>query len=686
MPHFQINIRRETLHFKQPAGTSRGVYRDRRFWYVELRGNDGRRPLFGIGECAPLTQLSCDDVPHYEVVLHEACHALAENGEIPRARLMQYPSILMGLETAVMSYDACRKTGNPFHLFDTPFARGEAGIAINGLVWMGTYDEMYRRMEEKTGDGFRCMKLKIGAIDFERELDLLRVLRRRYDRRQLEIRVDANGAFSPEEAMNRLTRLAEFDLHSIEQPIRQGQWETMADLCQRSPIPIALDEELIGVNSTAERQRLLDTIRPRYIILKPTLHGGFSGADEWIALADERGIGHWATSALESNVGLNAIAQWCSSHYPPESASPQGLGTGQLFTTNYDRIALNVKNGHLWAGDAETRKFQQKIRDFIAEWDGDTSTIEVNTSGSTGKPRSLWVEKAAMERSAQKTLRFLRLKKGDTALLCLPIEYIAGKMMVVRALVGQLRLLIATPDSHPLRRAVVPPDFIAVTPMQALISLQSREEQEMFRSIPRIIIGGGGISEELLSAVQSCKGEVYGTYGMTETLSHIAMRRLNGASADEYHTPLEGVRLTLDHDHCLMIEAPDVCKEKLKTNDLAEILPDGRFRILGRKDNVICSGGLKFQIEELESKLSSLPCRFLLTAVPDTLLGESLTLLHEPTDADLRRLCRELLGRHEQPRRFFRVDSLPFTKTGKPARQEAKNLAIALLECQFKEK
>lgn len=678
--HFQINIRPETLRFKQPAGTSRGIYRERKLWYVELRGNDGNRPLCGIGECAPLMQLSCDDMSRYDDVLKKACEALTATGEIPRQMLTNFPSILMGLETALLSYEACKATGDPFRLFDTPFSRGEDSLVINGLVWMGNFKEMLQRMEEKLAAGFRCVKLKIGAIDFEQELDLLRKLRQNHSNRHLEIRVDANGAFAVREAMERLQRLAEFDLHSIEQPIRQGQWESMAELCRTSPIPIALDEELIGVNTTQERVDLLDTIRPQYIILKPTLHGGFSGADEWISLAEERRIGHWATSALESNVGLNAIAQWCSRRYASLPSLPQGLGTGQLFETNHRSVSLHPEGDCLWAGDRERRDFEGKVKAFISDWHSEASTMKVKTSGSTGMPKTIVVEKKNMAAGAEKTLKYLRLKEGDTALLCLPIDYIAGKMMVVRALLGKLRLLLATPDTHPLRGLICPPMFLAVTPMQALVSLRTDGERELFHATPRIIIGGGSVSRELIEAVGACRGEVYSTYGMTETLSHIALRRLNGASPEEYYTPLTGVRVALDSNGCLTVEAPDVCPKRLVTNDLAELLPDGRFRILGRKDNVICSGGLKFQVEELEAKLSSLPCRFLLTAVPDTVLGDALTMLHEPTAADLPSICRSLLGRYEVPRKYFSVDRLPFTETGKPARLQARQLAMRLAE------
>lgn len=681
MTSLQVSLHPATLTFKQPAGTSRGIYRERKLWYIELR--DTQAPsLIGLGECAPLPKLSCDDVPDYEAVLQETACFVQKYGFIPFEALRDYPSILMGFETAFRSFEACRTTGSPFLLHDTSFSRGEVGITINGLVWMGSFEEMFVRMKEKLAAGFRCIKLKIGAIDFERELALLRSLRQRYSPQELEIRVDANGAFSAAMAMEYLCRLAPYELHSIEQPIAAGQWEEMAKLCRETPIPIALDEELIGVNSPSEKMRLLNTIRPQYIILKPSLHGGFSGSDEWIALAKERGISYWVTSALESNIGLNAIAQWCATHLATATEMPllpQGLGTGQLFENNHEGIMLSVEGEKLWFGTPEERAFRQEVERFQDEWYSPRTTITVHTSGSTGKPQPLVVEKKKMAVSAGMTLDFLRLQKGDTALLCLPLQFIAGKMMVIRAILGKLKLISVCPSSHPLRQVIVPPTFLAVTPMQALNSLREAREHAIFKQIPRVIIGGGSISEELLSALQDCEGEVYSTYGMTETLSHIAMRRLNGDEASAAYTPLPNVHIRLNSKGCLVIEAPAVCDEVLETNDRAEIYPDGTFRILGRIDNVVCSGGIKLQIEELESRLASLPFRCMLTAVPDPILGEALTLLHEPTTDDVTGYCLTLFASHERPRHVFAVETIPITETGKPARAIARTLAQQIL-------
>ncbi|WP_336616562.1 o-succinylbenzoate synthase [Bacteroides acidifaciens] len=335
----KIQITPRLLHFKQPAGTSRGTYTTRKIWYLHLTSSDfpGR---VGIGECAPLPGLSCDDLPDYEDILEDACREVErQGGKVDVDALRKYPSILFGLETAVRHYNA-----GGWAMWNSAFSRGEAGIPINGLIWMGDYNQMLTQIETKMKTGFRCIKLKIGAINFEEELALLRHIRARFSSKEIELRVDANGAFSPADAMDKLKRLSELDLHSIEQPIRAGQWEEMARLASESPLPIALDEELIGCNTPEEKRKLLADIHPQYIIIKPSLHGGFTGGNEWIDEAEEQQIGWWITSALESNIGLNAIAQWCATFDNP---LPQGLGTGQLFTDNVE-MPLEIRKDCLW--------------------------------------------------------------------------------------------------------------------------------------------------------------------------------------------------------------------------------------------------------------------------------------------------------------------------------------------------
>ena len=369
----KISIIPRTLHFKQPAGTSRGVYTTRHSYYLTLT-SDEIPGVEGVGECATLPDLSCDAKPEYAVTLRQVCQMVEQMGRIPYDMIRAYPSITFGLETAFASFfDAAKKfleivpaegasssemlkqkgvsvpagMENLVDLYDSPFGRGEEGITINGLVWMGTYEEMLARLEEKLQAGFHCVKQKIGAIDFFKELDLIKRIRDVYTREQVELRVDANGGFLPENAMSQLEALAKYDIHSIEQPIKQHQWPKMAQLCRETPLPIALDEELIGVNVRSMKEALLDTIRPQYIILKPSLHGGIYGCNEWIQLADQRGIGSWITSALESNIGLNAIAHYAAKVYGPNVEMPQGLGTGQLFTDNIP-MPLEIRGDKLF--------------------------------------------------------------------------------------------------------------------------------------------------------------------------------------------------------------------------------------------------------------------------------------------------------------------------------------------------
>lgn len=371
---YKIEISERTLHFKQPAGTSRGVYTTRHSYYLTLT-SDELPGIEGVGECATLPDLSCDAKPEYEMTLRQVCQMVEQMGRIPYDMIRAYPSITFGLETAFASFfDAAKKfleivptegassssemlkqkgvsvpagMENLTELFDSPFDRGEEGITINGLVWMGTYEEMLARLEEKLQAGFHCVKLKIGAIDFFKELDLIKRIRDVYTKEQVELRVDANGGFLPENAMSQLEALAKYDIHSIEQPIKQHQWPKMAQLCRETPLPIALDEELIGVNVRSMKQALLDTIRPQYIILKPSLHGGIYGCNEWIELANQRGIGSWITSALESNIGLNAIAHYAAKVYGSNVKMPQGLGTGQLFTDNIP-MPLEIRGDKLF--------------------------------------------------------------------------------------------------------------------------------------------------------------------------------------------------------------------------------------------------------------------------------------------------------------------------------------------------
>ena len=323
-----------TLNFKRPSGTSRGVLNTKETYFIEVFEDDKK----GIGECALFRGLSFDDDDDYEAALEWTCRNINLSIDDLREELVNHPSIIFGVEQALLNL----QHQNEFY-FPSEFTEGKDSIKINGLIWMGTSDYMKEQLEEKLSKGFSCIKLKIG-VDWNAEKQILKSLREQFPNDKIELRVDANGAFSPEQAKIVLQELAELHIHSIEQPIQAGNWKAMAELCHSTPTPIALDEELIGVLNYESKKTLIKEINPQYIILKPALVGGFSGSDEWIQLAEQNNIGWWITSALESNIGLNAIAQYT---YTKNNPMPQGLGTGGLFTNNFE-TNLHLEGERLW--------------------------------------------------------------------------------------------------------------------------------------------------------------------------------------------------------------------------------------------------------------------------------------------------------------------------------------------------
>lgn len=329
----KASYKKYILNFKRPSGTSRGILTEKETWFLILEEN-GKT---GIGECGILRTLSVDDRPDYEEKLKWVCENIHLGKDKLWDALIEFPSIQFGVEMAFLSL----ASKSPFELFPSEFTEGKKSMEINGLVWMGEQAFMKQQIEEKLAQGFRCIKLKIGAIDFQKELELLSFIRQNFDEKTIEIRLDANGAFALNEALVKLKQLSGYKLHSIEQPIKSGNLNSMSELCKKTPFPIALDEELIGVFGLKNKEQLLEKIKPQYIILKPSLVGGFKGTLEWISLAEKLNIGWWITSALESNVGLNAITQFT---YTLNSKLPQGLGTGGLYTNNFD-CPLYIENG-----------------------------------------------------------------------------------------------------------------------------------------------------------------------------------------------------------------------------------------------------------------------------------------------------------------------------------------------------
>jgi len=340
------------LDFKRPSGTSRGILTKKEAWFVYV-WDDKNPTVKGIGECSIIRGLSPDDRDNYQDKIQETCDNINQIESFLYDELVEWPSIYFGFEMALTDL----ANGGKRLLFHSDFTEDEAKIPINGLVWMGDKAYMQEQVQEKIDTGFNCIKLKIGAINFQEELEILKSIREKFNSDQIEIRVDANGAFHPDEAMEKLKALSEFNIHSIEQPIKAGNWEAMAMLCKETPLPIALDEELIGIYHIEEKINLIKQIKPQYIILKPSLVGGFKGSQEWIDIAEKEGIPWWMTSALESNIGLNAIAQWA---YTLNNPMPQGLGTGQLFTNNIES-PLEVTEGHLIYNQSKNWEVNEKL-------------------------------------------------------------------------------------------------------------------------------------------------------------------------------------------------------------------------------------------------------------------------------------------------------------------------------------
>ena len=338
-----LSYKKYTFNFKNPSGTSRGTLTTKVSYFIILKEEDSN--LKGIGECGLLKGLSIDDRPDYEEKLQWLASNISKDKEWLFDELINYPSIFFGLEQAFLSLEAQKKIGDPFILFPSKFTQSLSSIEINGLIWMGSIDFMKAQLKEKLAKEFSCIKIKISSKGFDQEFELLKMIRK--ENPSIQLRVDANGAFSKEEALKRLTLLSSLDIHSIEQPIAPKQQKALKELCEKSPLPIALDEELIGVISKKEKQILLDEISPQYIILKPSLVGGIKGSQEWIDLAKERKIGWWVTSLLEGNIGLNAIAQWTYAlleNNPDTPEKIQGLGTGELYTHNIASSLIMKKN------------------------------------------------------------------------------------------------------------------------------------------------------------------------------------------------------------------------------------------------------------------------------------------------------------------------------------------------------
>lgn len=466
-----------------------------------------------------------------------------------------------------------------------------------------------------------------------------------------------------------------------------------------------MDEELIGVHTLKNRAALLDTIKPAYLVLKPSLHGGFEGCQTWIRLAEERQIGWWVTSALESNIGLSAIAHWCATLNNPLH---QGLGTGSLYANNTESdlyiegeklrvhpvepaVSAHPTNDFLLNGQRFSWLQLQRaypneacprsdhmdaLMAFLTEWFNDAPTLVLFTSGSTGKPSRLTIHKSRVIHSAKQTLQRFNLNPGDDCLLCLPLEYIAAKMMVIRALVGGLNLWLRPADGHPFKASDQAFRFVPLVPLQVYNSVHNPVEKAVLERCETILIGGAPLAPELEEALQGLNTAVYASYGMAETLSHIALRRVNGKEGSSWFSPLSGVHLRLNAESCLLVEAPLLCEKPIETQDVAEMDAAGRFRILGRLDNLINTGGKKILAEELENRLTAyIKQPFAVTKQPDTKLGHRLVLVTEgPFDLTGLRAVEPAWMR---PRTHIAVGTLPRTNSGKIDRRALEQLVTA---------
>ncbi|TVQ44784.1 MAG: hypothetical protein EA362_09475 [Saprospirales bacterium] len=622
-----------TLKFKVPAGTSRGYLYNRLSWYMVIQ--DTKQPaIFGIGDCGLIPGLSIDPVDS----LDEKLNWLCDNIHLPlnelRKKLKSYPALIFAVETALWDL----QNGGKRKVFKTDFSNKEnpMRIPINGLIWMGEPDYMIKQIGEKIDDGFNVLKLKVGALDFQKELNVLQHIRSHYKEKDLEIRLDANGAFSPDEALKKLEALSPFSIQSIEQPIKPDQHSKLTNIIKRSPIPIALDEELIGKHINTDKHQMLSVLKPHYIILKPSLLGGFYHTQEWITSAEKLDIKWWITSALESNIGLNAIAQFCSTFDNP---LPQGLGTGQLYTNNINS-PLTIEKGHIfshpnkkWRIDFSKlakeqlwfkpikiegktyipidfsqeknlpKGLDQNLFHFLQKWYDSKLHITFKTSGSTGKPKTIRLIKKMMLNSAERTNDYFKIREGGNALLCLSTEHIAGAMMVVRAIAGKLNLIIADHFGSPLVNIDKQIEFTAMVPTQVVNSLQQKTTANRLLRIEKTIIGGAPLEEKYLPVLMKTLGRIWTTYGMTETISHVAAAPLINDKI--VYEVLPGVELWTNKSGKLIISDNCTGIKKIETNDIVHLIDKRHFIWKGRAGQVINRAGYKISPDEIIKKLKT---------------------------------------------------------------------------------
>tara|TARA_Y100000589_G_C27197201_1_gene647406 strand:+ start:680 stop:3292 length:2613 start_codon:yes stop_codon:yes gene_type:complete len=666
-----IEVISRPLSFKKPAKTSRDTLLEKPCYLLKATTSDGKTAW---GECSLIPGLSHESEEQAVAELNRIAKGSTLNlGDIP----LELPSVRFAVEMLIQKLSGEQT--------ETPFIQGEDGLETNGLVWMADAEGMLEQVKELKSKGFKTIKLKIGALNFEKELEILREVRLICPFPEYTLRLDANGAWE-EDALDKLSQLEKFKIHSVEQPVSAGQLELMADVCAKSPIRIALDEELIGIFTEAGMVNVLDSAKPQFIILKPSLIGGLAMSEKWITLAEERGIGWWSTSALESNIGLQAIADWTSvmmiKHSMFEGVS--GLGTGSLFENNiggelvinrgqtkYTSFPTLEVDGRKWALDPEGSKafkeddmrpsWTDGLADFLDFWNNTIDPLECMTSGSTGEPKLILHSRESVVHSATQTIEYFNLNKGDRILHALPMNFIAGKMMLVRALVGGLDVVAIDPRLKCSWFGRV--DFAALTPHQ-YTKLTRQIEGD-------ILLGGAPIT------IPISKPNVYEGFGMTETITHVALRKIG----DETFEALPGVSFKITDIGNLVITDPNRGIKELITDDIVDLVSSTRFSWIGRDSDIINSGGIKFNPIILEKKLDGIfECDLAIYGIPNSELGTSIELrldISEPSESQLTKIVSQVSGvlKGVESPRSYKFGPIERNSAGKILRKQmAQNL------------
>lgn len=642
----KFSFKKLSLPFLKPAATSAGAYYNRETWYIfwEDRG------FTAIGECAPLPHLSTENHEEIEKELRKLQKYIEDGGKDWRPQIKPVSSVIFGMEMAEQALLQRRA----YSFFPSTFTEQQKPLSINGLIWMASYREMLDQVEKKITEGWKCIKLKIGAIDFEEEIKLISGIRERFPVSELELRVDANGAFSATQVLPKLERLAPYGLHSIEQPVKPGQWQLMADCVKAGLVPVALDEELIPLRSEEERRALLEKVKPDYIVLKPSLIGGYSSAESWLDLASEHRCGSWVTSSLESNIGLLALAQWTATQ---DITGYQGLGTGKLLAQNFPIPAfvqagtLSMVNTELWSEPYEL------LVDYLCP----QKKVRFYTSGSTGEPREIIADKSAVAYSCQETNKATGMEPGSSMLVALPMRYVAAKMQILRAWESAFQLSIIEPCADPLSKLKASVDITSLVPYQLQNSIMSGS----ITFVKKILVGGSRLNQTLDSEILKHNTLVWETYGMTETYSNIALREIGPGSRFKL---VGDVIIATNAEGCLVISSKLRKISNLETRDLVNLHVDGSFTIQGRIDKIINSGGIKVNPREIEKLLEPqlFEKRYFINAVPSEDHGEVVGLFIE---GESFKLDLSMLKKAEKPRHVFFIKRFNELKTGKIDKQ-----------------